>query len=762
MVTSFAFAPNAIAADKANGKGDTYKLTIPSQSVADAVKTLSYRTQRSVLFQTDELGDTRTNTISGTYSLEEALKALLAGTNLSGDLTESGVIVISLGKRTNALSREGEVVMREQVKKTLLTGASALIIGAVQAPAIAQEGGFIEIQLHEEAVNEWGAVRGNVSDQRTGTPLVGALVRVTGRGGHTVSTDDKGNFRFAKVAAGTQLVTISYLGYHELELQDGETVDGVYTLIGVSGKFDEIVVYGSRSARARALNQERIAANSSTVISSDALGDFVGTSLSEALRRAPGVTFQQDPRTGAGTNIMVRGLSPALNAVKLNGLNLASTNAGGNASRSANLSNILADSIEKVTIHKTLLPSHDSAGTGGLVEVETKSPLSRPSKYFNVTLERGQRASDFSSDFLASGTASRKFGASERFGVSASVQFRKTDNTNIRLEKEIGYGSYLPLEADGSLNIFTQQEVDPRQAFPFSGGDDKVYVVGSSNSFDRTEEDTLAVTLSAEWLVTDNTEWKVDLQRSATNRDSISGSSSFNAPLFGEVLPIASLGGELRVASLYDGTGRAQITYRESLDVEDINNTYSFRGVTRKDAWEFNYTAGYARSNSSTPLDRSVSALSRDGVGLGFLLPEATDADEGRVVSLYGRYADGYQLPLLTEAGWNFINDPNNYDFSNLTESSDETENTIYEARGSAKYDFNKKNLKYIEFGLDYKNSNNTSSTSDQSYSPNSVVTLLLYRGLRLFLLLIPVQRNWALIFPPKTYRGLVLTGPSL
>src|SRR5690606_31508318 len=69
----------------------------------------------------------------------------------------------------------------------------------------------------------------------------------------------------------------------------------------------EITVYGVRSARARSLEQQRAAENGSFVLSSDQLGNFNGTTISEALRRAPGIAFQRDPVTGDGTNIIIRG-----------------------------------------------------------------------------------------------------------------------------------------------------------------------------------------------------------------------------------------------------------------------------------------------------------------------------------------------------------------------------------------------------------------------------------------------------------------------
>ncbi len=91
-----------------------------------------------------------------------------------------------------------------------------------------------------------------------------------------------------------------------------------------------------------------------------------------------------------------------MNAVKLNGLNLP---VGNGVRRSPDLGNLLADSVSKITINKSLLPSQDSAGTGGLIEIETMSPLNRPRRYASAA-DRGRqgRQTGSADDFLASGT----------------------------------------------------------------------------------------------------------------------------------------------------------------------------------------------------------------------------------------------------------------------------------------------------------------------------------------------------------------------
>lgn len=112
---------------------EPYDLKIPELSVAEAVKSLSYKTRHSVLFRTDALGSARTRPIDGNYSIEEALEKLLYGTNLKGGLTESGVIVISLKIDADEVSSfEGiTTVSTSKVKKTLLAGAAAVSIAGV-------------------------------------------------------------------------------------------------------------------------------------------------------------------------------------------------------------------------------------------------------------------------------------------------------------------------------------------------------------------------------------------------------------------------------------------------------------------------------------------------------------------------------------------------------------------------------------------------------------------------------------------------------
>lgn len=129
---------------------ETYELVIPAQAVADAVKSLSYQTQHSVLFQTDVLGDAKTASIRGNFSLQQALDRLLLGTNLQGGLTESGVIVISLRHDAGASGLEGTTVVNKDIKRSLLAGVAAISIGGGVAHSQEQATETVQTQVPEQ------------------------------------------------------------------------------------------------------------------------------------------------------------------------------------------------------------------------------------------------------------------------------------------------------------------------------------------------------------------------------------------------------------------------------------------------------------------------------------------------------------------------------------------------------------------------------------------------------------------------------------
>ena len=336
------------------------ELNIAEQPLSSSLREVADSFDLTIAFYSDSTDGLEAPALDGDFTSEAALDTLLADTNLEYTfINDSSVAVRPVADQRGASDSKNSppqpvLMAQNQTSPTQTTSSRN------------NEGGT-------------GTVTGKVTDARTGANLKGAKITIEETGQWT-STNDLGEFRFVNVPTGSATLTVSYLGYAGQSTSVavyGEGTSQNFALRGGS-EIEEIVVFGQRSARALALNQERVAQNVSSVLSADQLGQFSGTTISESLRRAPGISFRRDPFSGDGDNIIIRGLEPDLNVVQLNGVELPE---GTGIGRSASLNNILTESVGKITVNKTLLPSHDSSGTGGLVEIETLSPLDRESRF---------------------------------------------------------------------------------------------------------------------------------------------------------------------------------------------------------------------------------------------------------------------------------------------------------------------------------------------------------------------------------------------
>ena len=679
----------------ADGLDQVRNFNIEEQALDTALIEFSEQAGVQLMVPTELVADLRSPSIAGQYAVDKALVVLLDGSELTFQAIGDDTVTLQ------AADQRGASDLKNLNPQPMLKAQNQ------RAPTSTTSS-----QSSESGIS---IVTGKVTDARTGANLKGARITIEETGQWT-STNDLGEYRFVNVLAGSATLTVSYLGYAGRSAVvgvRGAVVTQNFALRGGS-EIEELVVFGQRSARALALNQERTADNSVTVLSSDALGNFSGTTISEVLRRAPGISFQQDFSTGDGTNVIVRGLEPDLNLVKFNGLVLPD---GSGIGRSADLSNLLADSVEKISIHKSLLPSHDSAGTGGLIEIETKSPLDRPARHASFIVEKGWRSNDFSDDLLLSGTLSRVFGDTQSFGISTSVQYRERELKTLSYDTELQFGQFLPLEQDGSTSILSIADVDPRSSFPFEAGASNAYPnnVGTASRYADTQN--LSATVSAGWSIRNHTELSIDYQHSLAKRDDFSLShlsSVFSG--YAEV-PVAGLGNESRQALVWDGFVVPGISaliagqqYTVSLDAENETNTTSLRGLTSVGRWEFDYTLGYAEASNSRPnlVDFSFSrpVFPFAFIDPAFVSEEAIDATEGRILSPYAPRTDGsYPLPLLTQAGWDLFNNPDSYLLGSPFLSGIRGSNRRITSEFSSKINFDRSNIEYLQFGIRFEGS---------------------------------------------------------
>ena len=703
------------------------EFNIEAQPLAKALLEFNEQSGLTVAARRDLVADKTAPAVHGEMEPEVALGRILFGTGLKLTQLSSGGYTITVDAADLGKYRSGRSpvpMVRNQ------------IVAAQSQTAASRSEATRSGRSDERGV---GIVTGKVTDERTGANLKGAKVTIEETGQWT-STNDLGEFRFVNVPTGSATLTVSYLGYAGQSAVVGVRGDGTSQNFALRGgsEIEEIVVFGQRSARALALNQERTADNVSTILSADTLGRYPGTTISESLRRAPGVAFQRDAFTGDGTNIILRGLEPDLNAVKLNGIELTS---GTGLGRSPNLGNILTDSISQITISKSLLASQDSAGTGGLVEIETKSPLDRPRRFASFLAETGQRGTDFNEETTLGATLSARFGGEDQLGVSVSAQTRSRDNKRVAFSGGLLAFPYYPLQIDGTPTVTSSLQIDPRRRLPWEPEANAGYLLSVEDNLDVINTENRSFTLSAAWEPTSTLSLRFDYQRSDAESDIYNRTQEIGSFPGRTLAPVPALGGDSR--QILDWSQFEFIGFTSSATVsegaEEDTEVFTLNGNAKLGAWTVDGTVGRTEAATFSP------QFSADFVSQSFFFSggplvstDAIDPITGVIVSPFGRRTgDSYPLPLLTEEGFATFNSEGDrqFLFGFDTFASGRSERDLFEIKG--KREFASNFVSFLELGALFEESTFASGFGDQfRYFPipdeNGQLPALASLGIRL------------------------------
>jgi TonB-dependent receptor len=225
-------------------------------------------------------------------------------------------------------------------------------------------------------------------------PLAGALVQVEGTQIRTL-TNVRGEFRMLAVPAGSRTLRVSLIGFETasapVSVAPGETVSRTITLEVSPLALDEVIVEG-HVGQAEAYNRQRTAASVRNVVSAEQIERFPDAQVPDALRRIPGVSSRPD--RGETGYIYIRGLSPNLTTVTIDGARLPSTAQSG---RGVELSSIPAEMLESIEVIKAITPDMDADAIAGSINLQARRPTRAQ---FDGRIESGMHS-------IADGTAYR-------------------------------------------------------------------------------------------------------------------------------------------------------------------------------------------------------------------------------------------------------------------------------------------------------------------------------------------------------------------
>lgn len=228
-------------------------------------------------------------------------------------------------------------------------------------------------------------ISGTVYDADNDFYMEGAVIRIEETGRRTTSGRG-GTYRLADVDEGTYVVVVEPLQYPPsrrtvvVEASDDEITADFTLSIGDAFELEALTVEGQAVAQAKSISLRRSSAELKEIVSTDAFGQFADRNPAEALQRTAGVTVQ-DGGQGQGEFVIIRGTSPDLSSVQIDGVSLATPSEDG---RQTNLNIITVDQLERIELSKTWLPEHKANVVGGTVNMITRSALDRGRMFASI------------------------------------------------------------------------------------------------------------------------------------------------------------------------------------------------------------------------------------------------------------------------------------------------------------------------------------------------------------------------------------------
>ncbi|MDO6471163.1 TonB-dependent receptor [Maribacter sp. 1_MG-2023] len=312
-----------------------------------------------------------------------------------------------------------------------------------------------------------GNIQGTVTDEN-GLYLPGANAMIPSLSKGAI-TDFDGRFTIVGIPEGTYNIKVSYLGYadlsQEITVVAEETISVNLSVEPKTMELEgvEVSAYGL-SGQSKALNTQKTNLNITNVVSTDQIGKFPDVNIGDAVKRIPGITMQIDQ--GEARNIIVRGLSPQLNSVTLNGSRIPSAE-GDN--RNVQMDLIPSDMIQSIEVSKAVTPDMDADALGGSVNLITRTSP----KDFRLSATLGSGISFITdkpiytgSFLLGDRSENGKFG----WMISASVNDTDFGSDNVEAEwtDEFEYNTGVEdsegdaileeVDVDPYVNVFEQRE----------------------------------------------------------------------------------------------------------------------------------------------------------------------------------------------------------------------------------------------------------------------------------------------------------------
>jgi TonB-dependent receptor len=322
-----------------------------------------------------------------------------------------------------------------------------------------------------------GSVTGRVYNAESGRALIGANVILQGTSFGS-ATSQNGTYRLQQIPAGDYTLVVRYIGFEEkteeITISAGQELELDFRLSPAFVEGEDVVVTALAEGRVRALNLQQSSEVIRNVISAEQMEQFADANLAGALTRISGLSYQTD--RGEAGEVYIRGLSPSLSNVTVNGNQMASTDTDG---REVWMGGMTADLVTNLEVIKAITPDMNANTISGTINMDTHQSIGdRPIVRANasggisqlsdggqrqVGLQFGQRFGDF------------------QYFITGSYQANNRETHDIRQE----YGNFdFEDGTDSFRNVLEEQRLStyaiPRKRYGFTAQFD--YDINRNNS----------------------------------------------------------------------------------------------------------------------------------------------------------------------------------------------------------------------------------------------------------------------------------------
>ncbi|QTD38562.1 TonB-dependent receptor [Polaribacter batillariae] len=313
--------------------------------------------------------------------------------------------------------------------------------------------------LTQKVTAQTGSIQGLITDEN-GMYVPGASIEIKTLKKGSISNFE-GRFTMVAIPIGKHTIKVTYLGYEDVKkeilVKDNETTSVKIQLNSANIELEGIEIKSYRlGGQSKALNTQKNNLNITNVVSTDQIGKFPDSNIGDAVKRIPGITMQVDQ--GEARNIIIRGLSPQLNSVTLNGSRIPS--AEGN-NRNVQMDLIPSDMIQSIQVNKAITPDMDGDALGGSVNLITKTaPIG-----FRVSATAGSGINTITNKRILNGSflvgnrsKNKKFG----WMVSATINDNDFGSDNVEAEWTDKFGYFngtdeVEIDVNPYTNVFEQR-----------------------------------------------------------------------------------------------------------------------------------------------------------------------------------------------------------------------------------------------------------------------------------------------------------------